>query len=141
MDLVHGPPRGPTPWTIPVDWVHGPPHLVDPVYGSPLINFRRHILLVNIIKDGLQTEYKRQIKYGYRVFHKEVGYAELALHPISRNVHVNTALREHLLQQIINETNLLSCSYFMWWHVFVYTINDPINAPSPKDASYLINAP
>ena len=38
-----------------------------------------------------------------RVFPKEVGYAELALHPISQNV--NIALHEHLLQQIINETN------------------------------------
>ena len=54
-----------------------------------------------------------------RVFPKEVGYAELALHPISQNV--NIALCEHLLQQIINETNFLSCSYFMRWHVFVYT--------------------
>ena len=44
----------PGPWTTPMDWVH----------GSPLINFRRHILPVNIIEDGLRTEYKIQIKYG-----------------------------------------------------------------------------
>ena len=54
----------PGPWTTPMDWVHGPPHLVDPVHGSPLINFQRHILPVNIIEDGLRTEYKIQIKYG-----------------------------------------------------------------------------
>ena len=44
----------PGPWTT---------H-VDPVHGSPLTNFRRHILPVNIIKDGLRTKYKIQIKYG-----------------------------------------------------------------------------
>ena len=46
---------------------HGPrsmEHLVDPVHGPPLINFRKHILPVNIRKDGLRTVYKIQIKYG-----------------------------------------------------------------------------
>ena len=44
MDLVHGPPHGPGPWTTPwtrsMDPVHGPPH------GPPLIFNRKSPLLI-----------------------------------------------------------------------------------------------